>query len=115
MLSDGVRAMVSLTADLVWRCVKLNPNFGEHAAQKTQGIVLIDELDMHLLPSWQQTVIDAITKTFPNIQFIITTHSPQLLSTVPSDCIRIIVDDAVHNAPKGSKRSRITSYSLTTD
>ncbi|WP_044406085.1 AAA family ATPase [Thiomicrospira microaerophila] len=90
LLSDGVRAMVSMVADMAWRCAKLNPHFGEDAAQKTEGIVLIDEVDMHLHPEWQQRVIQSLTKTFPNIQFIVTTHSPQVLSTVPRESIRVL-------------------------
>lgn len=90
LLSDGVRAMVSMVADMAWRCAKLNPHFGEMAAQKTEGIVLIDEVDMHLHPEWLQRVIQSLTKTFPNIQFIVTTHSPQVLSTVPKESIRVL-------------------------
>lgn len=106
MLSDGVRAMVSLTADLAWRCTKLNPHFGENAPNKTKGIVLIDELDMHLHPAWQQTVVNSLTTTFPNIQFIVTTHSPQILTTVPSSAIRIIEDNNVYLAPQGSEGAK---------
>ena len=80
--------MVSLAADLAWRCTKLNPQFGKDASVKSPGIVMIDEVDMHLHPSWQQTVLGSLTKAFPNIQFIVTTHSPQVLSTVPAECIR---------------------------
>lgn len=90
LLSDGIRAMLSLVGDLAHRCVRLNPHFGEDAAKKTPGIVLIDEVDMHLHPAWQQTVIGSLQAAFPRVQFIVTTHSPQVLSTVPSECIRIL-------------------------
>jgi len=103
ILSDGVRAMVSLTADLAWRCAKLNPHLKEQAYQETQGIVLIDEVDIHLYPVWQQKVIPSLQKTFPDIQFIVTTHSPQVLSTVESDCIRIVSDGEVYCSSKGTK------------
>jgi len=89
-LSDGVRAMVSLVADMAWRCAKLNPQLGAHAQQKTQGIVFIDEVDMHLHPEWQQTVIQTLREAFPRIQFVVTTHSPQVLSTIRRDNIRVI-------------------------
>ncbi|WP_237930053.1 AAA family ATPase [Buttiauxella sp. S19-1] len=90
LLSDGVRAVVSLVADLAWRCVKLNPHFGQDAPRKTSGIVFIDEVDMHLHPAWQQKIISGLRTTFPNVQFIVTTHSPQVLSTVSKENIRII-------------------------
>ncbi|MDC9729795.1 MAG: AAA family ATPase [Methyloprofundus sp.] len=101
-LSDGVKAMLALTADIAFRCVKLNPDL-DSPIQETEGIVLIDEVDLHLHPKWQQTVLSDLQKTFLKIQFIVTTHSPQVLSTVPSECIRIIDNGEVYSAPKGSK------------
>lgn len=98
LLSDGVRAMVSLVADMAWRCAKLNPFLGANAQQETSGIAFIDEVDMHLHPSWQQTVVSSLKQAFPNIQFVLTTHSPQVLSTVPSECIRVLTTDIEHGA-----------------
>jgi len=103
MLSDGMRAMVSMVADLSWRCTKLNPHMGEEAQQQTHGIVFIDEVDMHLHPAWQQLVIKALRDAFPKIQLIVTTHSPQVISTVQSESIRIIENGEMYNAPAGSK------------
>ncbi len=98
LLSDGVRAMVSLVADMAWRCAKLNPYLGANAQQETSGIAFIDEVDMHLHPSWQQTVVSSLKQAFPNIQFVITTHSPQVLSTVPRECIRVLTTDIEHES-----------------
>lgn len=53
-LSDGLRNAVAMVADIAFRCVKLNPHLRDEAALKTQGIVLIDEVDMFLHPAWQQ-------------------------------------------------------------
>lgn len=103
LLSDGVRAMVSMVADMAWRCAKLNPHLGEAAQENTQGIVFVDEVDMHLHPRWQQTVIQSLRTAFPRLQFIITSHSPQVLTTVPDECIRIIDDGKVYSAPSGTK------------
>jgi len=89
-LSDGVRNMVALVADLAHRCVRLNPHLGEAAAHETPGILMIDEVDMHLHPQWQQMVIELLQTTFPKIQIIVTTHSPHVLSTVNSDSIRVV-------------------------
>lgn len=93
LLSDGVRSVLAMVADLAHRAARLNPHFGADACQKTPGIVMVDEIDLHLHPSWQQTIIDSLRRTFPKIQFILTTHSPQVLSTVDRDCIRILKDD----------------------
>lgn len=89
-LSDGIKNILAMVADIAYRCVLLNGHLGEAAAIDSNGIVMIDEVDMHLHPQWQQTVIGSLQDAFPNIQFVLTTHSPQVLSTVPAECIRII-------------------------
>lgn len=89
LLSDGVKNMLAMVGDIAYRCAKLNPHLSINSNQSS-GIVLIDEVDMHLHPSWQQSVLKSLRDIFPNIQFIITTHSPQVLSTVNKDNIRII-------------------------
>ena len=93
MLSDGIRSMLTLVADIAFRAVKLNPNLGPFAATQTQGIVLIDEVDMHLHPAWQQTVLSSLKEAFPRLQFIVTTHSPQVLTTAPVESIRLLQAD----------------------
>lgn len=93
MLSDGVRAVISLVADLALRCVRLNGYLQEFAPKKTPGIVLIDEVDLHLHPAWQQRILTSLRDAFPSIQFIVTTHSPQVVSTVAAESIRVIVPD----------------------
>lgn len=90
MLSDGLRNSIVTAADIAFRCIKLNPHFGIKAAQKTTGFVMIDEVDMFLHPAWQQTIIPSFQRAFPQIQFIMTTHSPQVLSTVKKESIRIL-------------------------
>lgn len=103
MLSDGLRNAIAMVADLAYRAYKLNPHFGVHAAQKTPGVALIDEVDMFLHPSWQQTILGSLREAFPRLQFIVTTHSPQVLTTVPSECIRILEDGNVYAAPAGTE------------
>lgn len=94
-LSDGIRTLVELAGDLAYRCVRLNPHLGADAAAKTPGVVLIDEIDMHLHPAWQQIILRDLVDAFPLVQFVVTTHSPQVLSTVNAEHIRVIsVDDA---------------------
>lgn len=89
-LSDGIRGILALVADVAWRCIKLNPHLGEKAAEQATGIVLIDEIDMHLHPAWQQQVLQQLRTAFPKLQWVVTTHSPQILSCVPKECIRSI-------------------------
>ncbi len=89
-LSDGIRNMIGMVADIAFRATKLNGQLGAEAAQKTPGVLLIDEVDMHLHPEWQQVVLPNLAQAFPAMQLIVTTHSPQVLSTVSSDCIRIL-------------------------
>lgn len=94
MLSDGLRNAIAMVADLAFRAYKLNPHLGEDAARLTPGIALIDEVDMFLHPSWQQTIAGSLRQAFPLVQFIVTTHSPQVLSTVKRENIRVIGSDA---------------------
>lgn len=93
MLSDGIRNMLTLVADIAFRAVKLNPSLGPFAATQTEGIVLIDEVDMHLHPAWQQTVLASLCEAFPQIQFIVTTHSPQVLSAIHRESVRVMAQD----------------------
>ena len=93
-LSDGVRNIVALTADIAHRAIRLNSHLPAHEAiRTTQGIVLIDEIDMHLHPKWQQTILPSLTRAFPSIQFIVTTHSPQVITSVHKKHIKIINED----------------------
>jgi len=62
---------------------------------KGKGVVLIDELDLHLHPGWQRTVVANLEKTFPNCQFIITTHSPQILGELPAESVMLLKDGSV--------------------
>lgn len=97
MLSDGVRNSIAMVADLAFRAYKLNPHLGTDAALETPGIALIDEVDMFLHPSWQQTIAGALRRAFPRLQFIVTTHSPQVLSTVRRENIRVLGPDPSGN------------------
>jgi len=102
-LSDGIKNMLGMVADIAYRCVLLNSHLGESAAEKTEGVVMIDEIEMHLHPAWQQSVVALLEKAFPGLQFILTTHSPQVLTTVPSESIWVLEDGQAHSAPPGSK------------
>lgn len=92
-LSDGIRSVLAMVGDIAYRCVKLNPHLGADAARHTNGVVMIDEVDMHLHPRWQQVVLGQLQKAFPEVQFIVTTHSPQVLTTVARGFIRVLRSD----------------------
>ncbi len=89
-LSAGNRIVIGLIADIAHRCCKLNPLENANALRNTSGIVLVDEIELHLHPSWQQQILPMLQKIFPKIQFIVTTHSPQVISSVPKECVRVI-------------------------
>jgi predicted ATP-binding protein involved in virulence len=84
-LSDGYRNAISLAADIAYRCIQLNPSLGERAVLDSEGIVLIDEIDLHLHPNWQRHFIADLKKAFPNIQFVATTHSPFIVQSLAKD------------------------------
>jgi predicted ATP-binding protein involved in virulence len=89
-LSDGQRTLVGLFCDIARRAAILNPHFEGEANEKTNGVILIDELDLHLHPKWQMNIIKNLQNTFPNIQFICTTHSPVLLQSIEKEKIIIL-------------------------
>ena len=98
-LSDGEKIYLALIGDLCHRLSLANPAGDPLTGE---GIVLIDEIDLHLHPQWQSEIVNALTRTFSNIQFIITTHSPHVINSVPTSSLRLIdPDGAVQAAPYG--------------
>lgn len=87
-LSHGERTLMALVGDIARRMVLLNPS--RKNPLDGDGILIIDEIDMHLHPEWQQKVIKNLTNTFKNVQFIITTHSPQVLSSISRKNVRML-------------------------
>jgi predicted ATP-binding protein involved in virulence len=100
-LSAGQQSVIGLIADLARRACLLNPHLGSEVISKTPGVVLIDELDLHLHPGWQRRVPKGLKEAFPEMQFIATTHSPLILSELtPSEII--ILDNFQAYAPESS-------------
>jgi predicted ATP-binding protein involved in virulence len=90
-LSDGFRTHFALIVDMARRMVQLNPSPDTSDAQRgtnSPAVVLIDEIDLHLDPPWQARVVQGLQNAFPNTQFILTTHSEQILGSVGSECVR---------------------------
>jgi predicted ATP-binding protein involved in virulence len=77
-LSDGEKCMLAMIGDLARRLAIANPTMDEPL--KGEGIVLIDEIELHLHPTWQKMILSKLCKVFPNCQFIVSTHSPVVLS-----------------------------------
>ncbi|MDH0865486.1 AAA family ATPase [Mitsuaria sp. GD03876] len=125
-LSQGYQSMLALAMDFARRLSLGNPHLTEadreHLAPANSepiaplagaanvlpallapAIMLVDELDLHLHPTWQQRVLGDLMAAFPNTQFIVTTHSPQILTTVPDECIRVIDGGQLFSAPPGTQ------------
>ena len=104
-MSDGQRALVGLVADVARRACLLNSEaFGAQTLMETTGVVLIDELDLHLHPRWQRRIIGDLKRIFPKIQFFATTHSPQIIGEARPEEIVLLT-------PEGQKRP-MASYGM---
>lgn len=112
-LSSGTRIAAGLALDLASRMARANPHLGsEQLLTQTPGIVLIDEIDLHLHPSWQKVIVPSLLETFPRVQFILTTHSPQVIATVKSENIRILGRESIFTPEVGFglKPEKILQY-----
>ncbi len=96
-LSDGERTLLAMVADIARRLAIANPGVDDVLGCET--VVLIDEIELHLHPSWQRTVLAALRRTFPRCQFVVTTHSPQVLSEVANDAVVLLKDFACFDPP----------------
>jgi predicted ATP-binding protein involved in virulence len=90
-LSDGEKCLIALVGDLARRLAIANPV--RENPLEGDGIVLIDEIDLHLHPAWQRMVIPRLIETFPNLQFVVSTHSPQVIGEVEPHCLRLLQTD----------------------
>lgn len=93
-LSDGYRELMSLVADIAWRMTVLNPQLSSPALE-TPGVILIDEIELHLHPRWQSVILEVFQELFPKVQFIVTTHSPLVVQSVPRNQLRILTAEEV--------------------
>jgi predicted ATP-binding protein involved in virulence len=113
-LSDGERGVLALVLDIARRLSQANPGL-ENPLRDGNGIILIDELDLHLHPKWQRSIVENLTRVFPNCQFIVTTHSPQIIGEVKPDFITVI-DNGTHRPANsfGVDSSRVLEEILDT-
>lgn len=99
-LSDGYKTLFALVIDLSMRMAMANPHLDDPLS--AEAVVMIDELDLHLHPSWQQRVIGDLLKTFPNAQFIVTTHTPYIVESANNNLKRY----QIRNIPVESEQVR---------
>lgn len=105
-LSDGFKNTMSLVADIAYRMAVLNPQLLGDAIKKTTGIVIIDEIDQHLHPMWQRKILKSLMRIFPKVQFVVTTHSPSIISSsVSSKLIQLEEDSCSYPAYSYGKDS----------
>ena len=93
LLSSGYQSVIWMVMDIAYRMAVLNPNLRSDATRKTPGIVLIDELDLHLHPKWQWKIVEALKTTFPQVQFIATTHSPIIVASSKNEHLIMVSQD----------------------
>jgi predicted ATP-binding protein involved in virulence len=101
-LSDGQRGVCALVADIARRMCLLNPHAGSNVTQVTPGVVVIDELDMHLHPAWQRRIVKVLREAFPRVQFFAATHSPLIIGEVPGSNILLLRRDGRTTHPARS-------------
>jgi predicted ATP-binding protein involved in virulence len=115
-LSDGYKNQLAMILDFARRLSIANPYMSNPL--EAPGILLIDEIELHLHPHWQQTIIPSLRKVFPNTQIIVTTHSPQVLTTVDQRCIRILKDNRIYTVTEstnGAEAKRLLENILETE
>ncbi len=98
-LSDGYKSTISLVADIAYRMAVLNPQCLGKVCLKTDGVILIDEVDLHLHPTWQKRILKDLTEIFPKVQFIVSTHAPEVINSVSREQVVVLEDYQALSAP----------------
>lgn len=93
-LSGGYQSLIWMVLEIACRMAVLNPSLLENTTSETTGIVLIDELELHLHPKWQWKVVEALKSTFPKVQFIVTSNSPIILASCKDERVISINSNA---------------------
>lgn len=93
LLSDGYRNIIGMVADIAFRMAVLNPQLEQDVTNETPGIVLIDEIDLHLHPEWQRKIVSDFKRVFPKIQFVASTHSPFIIQSLEKGELRNLDKD----------------------
>lgn len=94
-MSDGLQSMINIVSEIAHRCIELNGFLGSDAVKMTPGVVMIDEVDLYLHPHWQKHVLQDLSKAFPMIQFIVSTHSPFIVQSLQEGQLISFDDDVL--------------------
>ena len=94
-MSDGLQSMINIVSEIAYRCIQLNGFLGTDAVKMTPGVVLIDEVDLYLHPHWQKHVLQDLMNAFPQIQFIVSTHSPFIVQSLKEGQLISFDDDVL--------------------
>ena len=113
-LSDGYHVFIALVADIARRAVMLNEFDGAEAPARVEGVVLIDELDLHLHPRWQRVALPLLREAFPRLQLVVSTHSPQVLSSAENRQVRRLVNGRLQQTTRSSRAGTRTRSSAST-
>lgn len=92
-LSDGYKNTIGMIADIAYRMAVLNPQLLDSVLTETPGVVLIDEIDLHLHPRWQQRILRDLQTLFPKVQFIVSTHAPSVINSVKTENLLVLSKD----------------------
>lgn len=129
--SDGFRNLIFLVFDMVWRSSQINPEHTlKHLTNVMEGVVIIDEIDLHLHPKWQAKAISTLQKLFPKVQFFITTHSPTVVANFEQGTLYVVeknqvrringgyfarqINDVIVNILEGNDRHKPTQEKINT-
>lgn len=100
-LSDGYKTVLAMVMDISARMAEANPHLSN--SNESEALIMIDEVDLHLHPRWQQNILIDLQEAFQNAQFIVTTHSPQVLTSIPNQAIQLISNSRLYAAPMGTE------------
>ncbi|WP_223512357.1 AAA family ATPase [Pseudomonas sp. GL-R-26] len=114
-LSQGEKSMMALVGDIARRLAMMNQSLSNPL--EGDGIVLIDEVDLHLHPKWQRSLIRQLSETFPNCQFVLTTHSPLVISDAKDVLCYVLNDGELqeHNGLYGLDANQVLLEVMDTD
>jgi len=109
-LSDGFRSVIALSGDLIWRLLQAFPDIDDPT--QASGVVLIDELDIHLHPAWQKNIASWLQKVFPNLQFFVATHSPFVAIGAGSDALTLHLESSEDGEIKITPSPDLSTYDV---
>lgn len=113
MLSDGYKRLVNIVLDIAIRCSLLNKTkYGDESFKHTHGTVIIDEIDEHLHPALQSRVLKDLHRTFPKIQFIVSTHAPMVISSVENSDENVVYQLWYDVEAKTYRHNELNTYGL---